>query len=148
MNSRWDAPSADQEPLRETSTHWSLIRQAQHGDADTARTALHQLILRYAPPLLQYLRGAPWRFDVHAAQDLLQGFIETRMLAGRMVVQSDPARGHFRGYLKTALDNFVRDRLRSPGQTPRSLARGTVVDDGPTIEFAEPMTTFDPLRNS
>ncbi len=145
MNSRWDAVSADDEPLREMSTHWSLIQQAQLGDSELARTALHQLVLRYSPPLLQYLQGPPWRFDIHAADDLIQGFVETRLLAGRLVSQSDPTRGHFRGYLKTALDNFVRDRLRSPGQTPRPSGRGSPVDAGPVDEFARPISAFDPF---
>lgn len=145
MNSRSDAVSADNEPLREMSTHWSLIQQAQLGDSELARAALHRLVLRYSPPLLQYLQGPPWRFDAHAAHDLMQGFVETRLLAGRLVAQSDPTRGHFRGYLKTALDNFVRDRLRSPGQTPRPSGRGSPADAGPVDEFASPIALFDPF---
>ncbi|MEK6262138.1 MAG: hypothetical protein AABP62_26370 [Planctomycetota bacterium] len=145
MNLRWDAASADNEPLRETSTHWSIIRQAQLGVSETAQTALHQLVLRYTPPLLHYLQGPPWRFDSHAAHDLIQGFVEVRLLAGRLVAHSDPARGHFRGYLKTALDNFVRDRLRSPGHTPRPLAHGSTSEDGRAEEFASLVTTIDPF---
>jgi len=145
MNSRWDAATADFAPLHETSTHWSLIQKAQQGDPDSARAALHQLILQYVPPLQRYVQGPPWRFDAHAAQDLIQGFVETRLLAGRLVAQSDPTRGHFRGYLKTALDNFIRDRLRSPGQTPRPWGRGTTDDDSRAGDFSGEASAFDPF---
>ena len=129
MTSRSGEAADDSKRLNELSTRWSLIELAQHGSPDEAQQARQKLATRYAPPLRRYLLGLPWRFDMHAVDDVVQGFVQTRLLSGNLLERSNPQVGRFRALLKTALDNFVRDLLRSRTQTPRPQARGVAGND-------------------
>jgi|KBSMisStandDraft_5_1062788.scaffolds.fasta_scaffold05227_4 RNA polymerase sigma-70 factor (ECF subfamily) len=87
------------------TTHWSVVVKAG-GDGPDARHALETLCQRYRAPVLSYLRRHE-RTDSDA-QDLTQAFFE-RLIRLRLHDRADPARGRFRTFLLTALDNFVRD---------------------------------------
>ena len=87
------------------TTHWSTVVLAGGNSAD-ARNALETLCRRYRAPVLSYLqRHGRSESD---AQDLTQAFFE-RLIRTRLHDRADPARGRFRNFLLTALDNFVRD---------------------------------------
>ncbi len=87
------------------TTRWSTVLKAG-GDSAEARGALETLCQRYRAPVLSYLRrNGRSESD---AQDLTQAFFE-RLIRLKLHDRADPARGRFRSYLLTSLDNFVRD---------------------------------------
>jgi len=112
------------------TTHWSLVGQAG-ADALSNSEALNQLLTRYLPALRTHL-VAKRRIDRHEADDILQGFMTSRILENDLVELADAGRGRFRSLLATALDNYAanefRDRSvkkRAPDQAG-NLAEGDV----------------------
>jgi hypothetical protein len=74
--------------------------------------ALNELILRYQTPLKAYLLAAfPGLED--EAEELLQDFLEDKILKEGWLDKAEEKRGRFRDFLKISLKNFVRDRLRT-----------------------------------
>ena len=86
------------------TTHWSLVVAAgERGSAESAR-ALETLCRAYWPTLYAYARRRVG--DVHAAQDLTQGFF-ARLLEKQYLRDADPARGRFRAFLITAFKHYL-----------------------------------------
>ncbi|HEV8694020.1 MAG TPA: ECF-type sigma factor [Lysobacter sp.] len=87
---------------RFATTRWSLILDAR--DPAVARDALEEICRAYRGPVLVYVlrRG----YAMADAEDLTQEFF-TRFLESRWHEVADPARGHFRGLLLTALKRFL-----------------------------------------
>lgn len=133
--------------LSEISTHWSLIEQARQGKPEEVERAIQQLVLRYSAPLRRYLVGAPFRLDTHGAEDMVQGFVESKLLGGNLLQRFDPEAGRFRAYLKQSLNNYVYDSIRSRAKTPLAQARGGF--DDPAVEkvreVIEPRGSLDPF---
>ena len=101
------------------STRWSLIVLAQ-GAGPEARAALGELIRRYDGSVIALIRGRPHPPD-QTAEDLKQEFF-ARVLKRDDISRLHPDRGHFRGWLRTAVHRFVLndwDRWHSitPGHT-------------------------------
>jgi DNA-directed RNA polymerase specialized sigma24 family protein len=83
------------------TTRWTLIRQAGGGGAER-RAALEALLGAYWRPAYVFLRRkglAP-----EAAEDGVQDLF-VRLIEGEALQRLDPARGRFRSYLLTALQN-------------------------------------------
>jgi RNA polymerase sigma-70 factor (ECF subfamily) len=100
-------------------TNWSIVRAAGAEPAEDSRPALSALLDRYWPVLCSHLvhrKGVP----VEAAEDLVQSFIEKKVLQRNLVQAADPARGRFRTFLLTALDRFWIDWRRSAAGPPAS----------------------------
>ena len=97
-------------PGRFPTTQWSLVgRAGQEGKA--ARQALAELLERYYPALKSHIvrrRG----LAEDEAEDLLQGFLSSRVLEKNIVAQADRAKGRFRSFLLTVLDHYVANELR------------------------------------
>lgn len=89
-------------------TKWSLIFNAAQGDAPGAREALSRLFEVYWPPLYAFVRrkGHP----PEDAQDLVQGFC-THLLEKNGLATVDRARGRFRSWLLTSLQNYLSNEL-------------------------------------
>ena len=107
MRRRYHAP----DPMRPNvpgpafpSTRWSRILRPE-GQRD-----LDSLARAYAEPIEAYL-GRRFRCRGDEAQDLAQDAF-TWLLQSRLLDKADPARGRFRGFLKTALANFAIERQR------------------------------------
>jgi len=107
------------------STHWSLIYLATLPEEQAGEGALNRLLARYCPPLLAHLE---FRFHLprERAEDLLQAFVERKVLARQLLGRADRARGRFRTFLLNALDNFVKDELRTHGCARRQPVGGLV----------------------
>lgn len=92
------------------TTHWSNIRSARAGESGGASTAeaLAGLCRDYWYPLYAYVRGC--RFSPEDAQDITQAFFE-RLIEKDLLAAADPARGRFRWFLLTALQNFLRNEI-------------------------------------
>jgi RNA polymerase sigma-70 factor (ECF subfamily) len=97
------------------STRWSRIL-AQGGPRD-----LEALARTYWRPIQAYLGARLRRADDDAA-DLAQDAFAW-MLATRFFERADPARGRFRGLLKTALSRFAIEQLRREGADKRGGGR-------------------------
>jgi RNA polymerase sigma-70 factor (ECF subfamily) len=116
-------------------THWSLVERAG-GAADGAvrREALIALLKRYLAPLKGHLMRQ-WRADGHRAEDLLQGFLLSRVLESDLIARADRERGKFRTFLLAALDNYVANELRRDRAIKRQ-PNGIAVD---VSEISEPL---------
>lgn len=87
---------------RFATTRWSLIRDAR--DPELARSALEEICRAYRAPVLVYVRRHG--YSMVDAEDLTQDFF-VRFLEAHLDAAADPARGHFRGLLLTALKRFL-----------------------------------------
>jgi DNA-directed RNA polymerase specialized sigma24 family protein len=96
-----------------TTTHWSLILNAQDTASPLAAAALEKLCRAYWLPLYVYLRRQGE--DEESAKDLTQGFF-ARLLEKHYLTQVHPGKGKFRCFLLVALKHFLadeRDRARA-----------------------------------
>jgi RNA polymerase sigma factor (sigma-70 family) len=108
-----------------TTTHWSVVLAAGHGDSTRAHAALDQLCQAYWYPLYAYVRRLG--HSPHDAQDLTQEYF-ARLLAGNWLAGVDRSKGRFRSFLLASLKHFLanewdkaRARKRGGGQTVMSL---------------------------
>ena len=86
------------------STRWTLVRSAREPGA--RRRALDELFALYWKPVYFYVRRkghAPAQ-----AEDVVQG-VFAELLERGFVDRLDPDKGHFRGYLKRAVDHHLHN---------------------------------------
>lgn len=92
------------------STHWSILDAVRDQPTPAHRDALNRLAERYWYPAYVHLR---WRnFGHEDAQNLVQGFFE-ESLQRELFGRADRARGRFRNFFLTALDNYARNAVRA-----------------------------------
>lgn len=120
--------------LSDVETHWSRMERAKL-DTPEGRAALADVIRDYWQPLYLYLRRRG--HDRDEAQDLTQSFVAF-MLETQLIQKADPSRGSFRGLLKTALNNFVRERHRKQ----RTQRRGGAIEHL-ELDFATAETRYE-----
>jgi len=92
-----------------TTTHWSVVLAAGHNESPSAAQALEKLCHAYWKPLYAYVRRQG--HDEQDAQDLTQDFF-ARLLAMDYLSLADPARGRFRTFLLTSLQNYLRNEWK------------------------------------
>ncbi len=101
------------------TTRWTLVGRAG-GEGDAAnRDALGELLVRYMPALRAHLTGRHG-VDGHTADDLIQGFISSKILERDLFARADRGRGRLRSLLLTALDRYAISEARR--QTTRKRA--------------------------
>lgn len=100
-------------------TDWTGLGRAAGAIGEDA-DALNQLILKYRRPLEIHLR-ATFPSLGNQAEEILQDFSEDRILRAGWLSRADRSKGRFRAFVKTSLDNFVKDRLRRNASPPVSL---------------------------
>jgi RNA polymerase sigma-70 factor (ECF subfamily) len=109
------------------TTSWTSIRAAGAAAAPGGREALDELLRRYWPALwahLVYRKNVP----PDRADDLVQSFIQEKILQRNLLQVADPARGKFRTFLLTALDRFAIDRWRQEAATLPAAERLATTD--------------------
>jgi DNA-directed RNA polymerase specialized sigma24 family protein len=111
-------------------TEWSLIARTADPDADTRRRALTELLDRYVPAVKFYLTLAK-RIDPDRADDLLQGFLASKVLDEHLIEHADRERGKFRTFLLTALDRFIINQHRFDAAQKRSPVQMASIDEQP-----------------
>ncbi|MGD1001946.1 MAG: hypothetical protein ABSA67_14725 [Candidatus Brocadiia bacterium] len=125
------------------ATRWSLVLRAGKGQPEDRTAALEQLLLQYMPALKAHLvqKGT----DPERAEDLLQGFISSKVLERQLVARADAQRGKFRTFLLTALNNYVRSEIRREKTGRRSPARLLDIQEHPDEAFPAdgPSEAFD-----
>lgn len=91
-----------------TTTHWSVVLAAGHGQSPEAEQALEKLCRRYWYPLYAYTRRRG--YDAHEAQDLVQEFF-ARLLAKNYLQGVNSERGKFRSFLLASLNHFLANEF-------------------------------------
>jgi RNA polymerase sigma-70 factor (ECF subfamily) len=97
------------------STRWSRLLVAPD------ERDLEALARAYYRPIRAWL-AARFRLREHDADDLAQEAFAW-MLSTRLLDKADPARGRFRGFLKTSLARFAIDRFRRDEAAKRGAGR-------------------------
>ena len=87
------------------TTHWSMVLACADGsDSDRAQEALASLFQTYWYPLYAYVRRRG--YSEHDAEDLVQAFC-LHLHEKHAVAKADRARGKFRTFLLSSLQNFL-----------------------------------------
>jgi RNA polymerase sigma-70 factor (ECF subfamily) len=94
--------------LSRINTQWTLVFEANKGEANDAQVAQQELIQRYCGAIYRYLLAAVR--DADAADDLSQEFA-LRLVRGDFR-RADPNQGRFRDFLKTTLYHLIVDHQR------------------------------------
>ena len=117
---------------RFTTTHWSIVLEANTLDEGRQRQVFDYLLRRYWKPVYCYLRRKG--HDDPSAKDLTQGFFQELVLEKGLVQRANPRRGRFRTFLLTALDNYVSSsyhaRMRRKRHPGKGLQRLDCCGDG------------------
>lgn len=113
--------SGDPETTRHT--RWDMVNKAKSGGTDKeSLNALEELCRIYSRPIyiaLRHKHGYPH----HDAEDVSQSFI-TWLIHGGYLRRADPAKGRFRTFLLTYLDNYVANQKRK--QSARKRGGGAI----------------------
>ncbi len=87
-------------------TRWSLIAEAGNEDVERKKIALSELLNQYLPVLKTYLVYHK-RIMPEKADDLLQGFVCSKILEQEIISRASSKRGKFRSFILTALNNYI-----------------------------------------
>lgn len=96
---------------RFTHTAWTQILAVRTQDSEHKRAIRDALLGRYWRPVYAYLRRKGRGNE--EAKDLTQEFFTEVVLERELLEKADPAKGRFRTFLLTALDNFVHNERRA-----------------------------------
>src|SRR5262245_3371008 len=83
------------------TTHWSLVTAAGQDPSQAQRDALGKLLGRYLPAFHTYV-VTRYRMPAERADDLVAGFVASRLVERGLVGRAEAARGKFRNFLMTA----------------------------------------------
>jgi RNA polymerase sigma factor (sigma-70 family) len=100
--------NACQGPAAFTTTHWSVVLEAQ-GESPAAQEALEKLCRIYWRPIYNFVRRHGARTE--DAEDLTQGFFAL-LLERKDLNTVRKEKGRLRSYLLTSLKNFLADEAR------------------------------------
>jgi RNA polymerase sigma-70 factor (ECF subfamily) len=126
------------------ATDWSLVARAGLSGEQTGLGFLNELLSRYRPALKAHL-VLKKKFPPTQADDLIQGFLSTKVLDDGLVSRADPEKGKFRTILLTALDNYVISVIRHDGAKKRSPEQGFVSLDDSADQFGAVQPPPDPF---
>src|SRR5437660_4208638 len=110
------APTTQNEAFAFTTTHWSVVLEAQ-GESPAAREALEKLCRTYWRPIYGFVRRQGT--DAEEAKDLTQGFFAL-LLERRDFDAVRKEKGRLRSYLLTSLKHF----LTNEHQRAMAIKRG------------------------
>lgn len=129
------------------TTHWSIVLSAGQSQNPSAAAALAELCQRYWLPLFAYVRRR--EADLHAAQDLTQGFF-AHLLDKQSLAAASPDRGRFRSFLLTALKHFLaneRDKAQAQKRGGQLQRLSLDWDSGESRLNLEPSHDLTPERH-
>ena len=123
------------------TTRWSLVLTAGRNDTESSVLALAELCERYWYPVYAYTRRRGHNAD--DARDLTQAFF-VMLLEKQSLGFADPARGRFRTFLLTSMQNFLAGEWRKN----QALKRGGDVEFlSLDFESAEQSYSHEPSHN-
>jgi RNA polymerase sigma-70 factor (ECF subfamily) len=113
------------------TTYWTNVRQAGAGQ----RLALDALLRRYWPALVAHLVYKK-KMPRDRAEDMVQSFVQEKVLQRNLVQLADPGKGRFRTFLLTALDRFAIDcwRRESAARPDAELPPESGEERGPDVD--------------
>ena len=126
-----------------TTTHWSLVLNAQDTASPLAEAALEKLCRTYWYPLYVFVRRQGE--DEESAKDLTQGFF-ARLLEKHYLAQVQREKGKFRSFLLAALKHFLADEWDKARAQKRGGGQSLVSLDDSTGEERyrlEPVEAMD-----
>lgn len=126
------------------TTDWALVAHAGLPGEQAGLGSLDELLSRYRPALKAHL-VLKKKIPPAQADDLIQGFISTKVLDGPLISRADPGRGKFRTILLTALDHYVISVIRREGAKKRSPEQGLVSIDDSSDQFGAVQPPPDPF---
>jgi RNA polymerase sigma-70 factor (ECF subfamily) len=131
-----DEPMAPADAINFKTTHWSVVVRAGQEHATDSAAALEKLCRTYWPPIYAFIRRKG--HDVHAAQDLTQGFFAALLEKNQLGI-ADPHRGRFRNFLLGSVTHFLANEWKHAHR----LKRGGLCDFVSLSDesVAEPLTT-------
>ena len=117
------------------STRYSVLEAARATDPAARRQAWDDLVAGYWAPVCGYLR---WQCGVEAedARDMTQEFFTTAFDRGTFD-RYDPARAHFRSYLRLCLDGFAANHRKAAARLKRGGGRPQV-----SLSLSAPADSF------
>lgn len=106
------------------TTHWSLVVRAGQDPSESQRDALGDLLRKYLGAFRTYV-VSKYRVDRDRADDLVSGFVASRLLEKNLIAKASEGRGKFRNFLMTALERYVIDQFRQDAAQKRGGDRGS-----------------------
>lgn len=128
-------------------TRWSLIDLAQSPDGELRKVAMEHLAAHYLP-ILRLLLRHQLGVDGPLVDDLIQQFLAEKLLGGSLLAGADRQKGRFRGYLRTALNNFVRDHWRRMAAEKRLPDRAGRLPEPVADDLFDPRATAPDLLDA
>src|SRR5688572_28892180 len=110
------------------TTDWSVVTVAGNAAEPRGREAQEVLLRRYLPAMTEYL-VTKHRLPPDQADDLVQGFVTSKVLEQNLLGRVDLARGRFRNFLMTALDRYLLNRRKWEKAGKRAPAEMASIDD-------------------
>jgi RNA polymerase sigma-70 factor (ECF subfamily) len=115
------------------TTNWDNVRAAGTEAPFGPRPALNELLARYWPALWAHLVHRK-KVPPDLAEDVVQSFIERKILQRNLVGLANSEKGKFRSFLLTALDRFLIDCRRKDSRIPPSAELSPEVRGEPEPE--------------
>jgi DNA-directed RNA polymerase specialized sigma24 family protein len=127
-----------------STTIWSLVGRASHGNDEQQKQALDQLVRRYRPALCAHLIHR-WNLQGHSAEDLLQQFLLNKIVEREILNKVVPRVGKFRYFLLRSLDRFCVSAFRHERTRARFTHGAVPIDQAieEAEEAAEPQNVYD-----
>jgi len=128
------------------TTEWSVVLAAGDEAGGNSHEALARLCESYWYPLYAYVRRRV--ADASEAKDLTQAFF-AHLLEKHAIAQADRNRGRFRGFLLTALKNFLAnewEKARAAKRGGGHVALSLDFDSGESRYSIEPVDKLTPER--
>jgi RNA polymerase sigma factor (sigma-70 family) len=110
-----------------TTTHWSVVVTAGDNLHPEAFAALEKLCQTYWYPLYAYVRRRG--HSPEDAQDLTQAFFQ-RLLASDWIARADQAKGRFRTFLLSGMQNFLANEWQKSQRQKRGAGKTLISLDG------------------
>ena len=122
---------------RFATTQWHMVKQATEAPDLERMEALNDLLRRYVPAMVEYIKRR-FHFSVNEAEDLVQQFVADRVLLKNALAKATPVRGKFRTFLMVSIQHFAFDVLRREKSLKRRPSNGFVsMDEVEANVFAE-----------
>lgn len=135
------ASSAQKAPIAFTTTHWSVVLQAQ-GQSPAADEALEKLCRTYWRPVYGFIRRQGTRPE--EAEDLTQGFFSL-LLERRDFDAVRKEKGRLRSYLLTSLKHFLASEWRRATTAKRGKGQQLIPMEELRAKGRVEMEPADPL---
>jgi RNA polymerase sigma factor (sigma-70 family) len=135
------ASSAQKAPIAFTTTHWSVVLEAQ-GRSPAAQEALEKLCRTYWRPVYGFVRRRGIRIE--EAEDLTQGFFSL-LLERRDFDAVRKEKGRLRSYLLTSVKHFLASEQRRAMTVKRGKGQQLIPLEELRANVRVEMEPADPL---